>query len=61
MGRDRQPNLPLMIDAFCPSRGFASGIDGGKEEGDQEPNDPDHDKKLDEGEAGCRRTTFEPV
>ncbi len=50
-----QGQLLHLVDAFRPAGGFASGLDGGEEQGDEHANDGDHDQQFDERETTPER------
>src|SRR5687768_13994743 len=52
-----QADLLQVIRALRAAGAFASGLDGGKEQGDQDADDGDDDQQLDQREASNARTT----
>jgi len=51
-----QADLLEVVGALGPSRGFASRLDRGQQEGDEDSDNGDDDEQLDEGEAACLGT-----
>ena len=46
-----EANLLFIVHALRAAGRFAGALDGGKEQGDQDRDDRDHDEQLDQGEA----------
>ena len=64
MGRrivvDRQAHLPEVVGTLHPPGGFAGRLNGGQQQGDQNPDDRNDHEKLDEGEnRGLRAAMFD--
>ena len=51
----RQRNVLLVVDALGAATGFARGLDGGKEQTGQHPDDRDNDQQLNERKTGFER------